>query len=268
MSEFMDVMAAEDTTPEAAATESTGNPVDTTAEVPTEVLPEDTTPTVDPTETEAQPGEASPPPITVKHNHQFRQLTAEEAVSYAQKGIHYEETVAPMMEKLRFVSAGSGKTVSELVDGLMAANEEAMHNRFLEEAHGDESVARRLLEHERARLKAAYESSVQTEREQEQQAEQSLTDRLAAEFLEIQGDFPDIKEFKEIPQSVVNEAIGKNISLYDAYLRHHYSEQKRINQNKAAQEAAAKATTGSQADTPNSGESDPLISAMMSGVWG
>ena len=266
MDENMEVVSQTDAIPEVDATESTGEPVDTTATDGAEQLEEGAIPSPASAQEEAQPEETTPPPfITVPHNHKQRDFSRDEAQDLIQRGLHYGETLEP---KLRMLAAGAGKTVSELVDSIVAANERAMKTRFLQEAHGDEGVAERLMQLEKSRLQSAYDSSLAAEKEAEETAQKSLEDRLAADFVELQAEFPELKEFKDVPQSVVNEAINKDKSLYDAYLRHWRQEQKRIDQNKTAQQAAAAASVGSRAAGAPSDNTNPSIAAMMSGVWG
>lgn len=266
MDENMEVVSQTDAIPEDDMTESTGEPVDTTAAEGAEQPEEDAIPTSDSAQEEAQPEDVPPSPfITVPHNHKLRGFSRNEAEDLIQRGLHYGDTLEP---KLRMLAAGAGKSVGELVDSIVAANERAMKERFLREAHGDESVAERLLQVERNRLQAAYDSSIAAEKEAEESAQKTLTDRLAAEFVELAAAFPNLKEFKDVPASVVKEAVNSGRNLYDAYLRYHYTQQKRIDQNQTAQKAAAAASTGSRATSAPENTPDPIAAAMMAGVWG
>lgn len=55
--------------------------------------------------------------LTVKFNKQEYQLSAEDAVTYAQMGMKYQ-SVQPLLERLKTAAAGQGKTLTALVDDL------------------------------------------------------------------------------------------------------------------------------------------------------
>ena len=131
----------------------------------------------------------------------------------------------------------------------------------------NEALAKRLYEAEKDKWDARYASSKQAEAKAPEQDREDLTARLAEEFVELKSEFPDLAEFQQVPQTVVDMAVSKGITLIDAYLRYQHAEQKKLTAAKAAQEAAAKASPGSQA--AGAGETNnPTIDAMMAGVWG
>ena len=269
----MNVMPDEVTMPTEGTADDVGTtPTDTTADTAAEGQPEDTTPTDPATAEDAHPTEEPPAeeapsePFTVRFRHRDVELTREDATAYAQKGLLYTE-LQPTIDTLRRLAAGAGKSVAELVASIAEANEKAMKERFLREAHGDTSVAERLMQVERTRLQAAYDSSIAAEKEAEETATRTLNERLATEFCELQAEFPNLKEFKDIPQAVVNEAINKNKSLVDVYLRYHFKEQKKIAANNASRQAAAAASVGSKAANPPTETVSPVMEAMLAGVY-
>lgn len=264
MEENMEVMPQTDAIPEGDVTESTGQPVDTTAAEGTGEPQGDAIPPQEPAQEEAQPEEIPPAPfLSVQFNHEEVSFDREEAVDRLQRGLHYEKTLEP---KLRMLAAGAGKSVTELVDGLVAANDRALKERFLREASGNEDVANRLMEHEMARRQAAYDTSLKTEREQKAAEKQTLTDRLAGDFAELRAEVPELTEFKNVPQTVVEDAVKNNRTLLDAYLRYERRERAAVSRNAAAQEAAAKATAGSQADSPPAGGEDAASASVRSAI--
>ena len=272
--EEANVMLDEATMPENSATDDVGSaPTETPADDASEKQTEVTTPTDTDAAEDAQPTdeppaeEVAPEPFTVRFRHRDVELSHEEMTNFAQKGMLYDE-LSPTIDSLRRIAAGAGKSVAELVSSIAEANERALKARLLQEAHGNEDVAERLMQVERNRQQAAYDNSLAAEREAEETAYKTITDRLATEFCELQAEFPNLKSFKDVPSSVVNEAINKNQSLVDAYMRHYVREQKRIAVNQTAQKAAAAASVGSRAASAPTETVSPVMEAMLAGVHG
>lgn len=269
--EEMNVMPDEVTIPETSTTDDVGTtPTDTTAteaEEQTEVTtPEEANPETDAQPTEEPPAEEAPPePFKVRFKHRDVELTREDAVNFAQKGMLYDE-MAPTIDSLRRMAAGAGKTVAELVSSIAEANEKAMKARFLQEANGNADVAERLMQLEKSRLQSAYDSSLAAEKEAEETAAKTLTDRLATEFMELAADFPELKEIKDIPAAVVNEAINKGKSLSEVYFRYRHNEQKKIAANNASRQAAAAASVGSRAGNGVTVSEDPATTSVRSAI--
>lgn len=203
--------------------------------------------------------------IPIRYKHEARELTLEQAQDLAQKGMRYDE-ISPVLDKLRFLAAANDKEVSEMVDALVESQDKKLYDSIMEECYGDEKLAKRLFEVEKAQRQAKYENARQREAAGEQKAREDLAKRLADEFLELKGEFPDIAEFSGLPKQVVDTAVTKGIALTDAYLRYQHAENKRIAAAKTAQEQAAKAAAGPQ--SAGVGETaNPAIEAMMAGIW-
>lgn len=273
MEENMEVMTPEGTTPTEPVTESTtdtavqGAPaVDTQPEQQPVEGGEGTTPPPATDETPAQPTEeVTPVTIPVRFNHEDRELTVEEATTFAQKGMAYDQ-ITPTLEKIRMLAAGCGKSMEEMVDALVEASDNNLRAQLLQEAGGNQNVADRLYELEKGKRQAAYANRRQAEAQAETDARHQLDERLAEEFGELQAEFPELTDFKAVPKEVVSEAIKKKITLYDAYLRYERKNAKAAAQNASQQAAAAAASTGSRADNAPASVEDPLIEAMLRGV--
>lgn len=204
--------------------------------------------------------------VPIRYNHESRELTLDEARELAQKGLKLDE-LSPALDKIRYLAAANQKSVQEMVDALAEAQDKQLYNSILEECDGNEALAKRLYEAEKDKWDARYASTKQEEAKAPEKDKADLTARLAGEFGELKAEFPDLAEFKQVPRPVVEMAVGKGITLIDAYLRYQHAEQKKLTAAKAAQEAAAKASPGSQA--AGAGETtNPAIDAMMAGVWG
>lgn len=237
---------------ESAAT-ATAESTDSTQDAP------DTTPAADEGETVQKPVT-----IPIQYNHESRELTLEEAQALAQKGLKFDE-LTPTLEKIRFLAAANGKSLQDMVDALVESQDKQVYQALLEECDGNESLANRLFEAEKAKRQSLYEDSRRQETAAAQKAKDDLAARLATEFLELKAEFPELSEFSAVPGSVLDMAV-KGVNLTDAYLRYQHTESKKAAAAEASQEAAAKASAGSQA--AGGGETvNPTIDAMLAGIW-
>ena len=252
------------TTPEEPVTEPTDiPPVENPAEEPVTEPAEDTTP---PTVTDDEPPAPPAPFLTAKFNHEQRDLTREEALKYAQLGMKYESEQG-MRDQLEMMAAGRGQSPQEFLNAWSRAEEQALFDQKMQITHGNEEAARLLVKAEMDARQNARNIRVQQAEQAEQQAELSLQDRLASEYAELRTECPEIGEFDTIPQAVVDDAIRNGRHLFDAYLRYQRREGQKIQQNQTAQQTAAAATVGSQADNPPADGMDAVTAAMMKAVW-
>lgn len=269
MDENMEVTTGEVTTPTEDVTEDAGGaPAETAAEGVADEQTEDTTPTTAEGSPAAQDtAEETPPTVTVpvKFRHESRELSIEEAGNYAQMGMLYEAQ-QPMMDKLRMMAAGRGQSLSEFVDAWAAADERAFMQTALEKTGGDQATAEKLKRLEWEDRRKTCEVRIQQEQKAEEDEKAAVTSRLAAEFGELQKEFPQLDGIDKVPDAVINDAIKNKRHLMDAYLRYDRRESKKIEHNRTAQEAAAKASTGSQVDTPPAGGEDAATAAMLRGI--
>ncbi len=269
MDENMEVTTEEVTTPTEEVTEDAGStPAETTVEGVAEEQPEDTTPATAEGAPEAQDtAEETPPTVTVpvKFRHESRELSIEEATTYAQMGLQYEAQ-QPMMDKLRMMAAGRNQSLAEFVDAWAEADERAFMKATLEKTGGDQETAEKLKRLEWEDRRKTCEVHIQREQKAEEDERAAVTSRLAAEFGELQQEFPQLDGIDKVPDAVINDAVKNNRHLLDAYLRYERKETQKIEQNRATQEAAAKASTGSQMDTPPAGGEDAATAAMLRGV--
>lgn len=244
-----------------ATAETDAGTVETAAET-TETTADDEASTAEQVTTPAQEdAEAAAQPILipVKYKGEDMNLTVDEATTRIQRGMMLDE-------KLHRLATDCGKGVDDFINDLYEARDNATYQRLLNEAHGDEGVAKRLLELERQKQNAAYKKAQDDERAAAEAAKNAVNERLASDFIELKAEFPQYGSFSELPKAVVKMAVDKNISLYDAMLRHERAENKKIDTAKQQQAQAASASVGSQANTSTAGETDPLIAAMMGGI--
>lgn len=246
--------------------------VDMDAETDIDTDTEEAAPAALPAEETTEPtdGEETPPQeeqrYPVAYGEDTRELTVEEMTAYAQRGMRYDE-IAPVWDELSRLAAERRETPEQLVKGIAAAEERVLYDRLLREAKGDRSVADRLMRLAKSERQAARDNAEREKSVAAENARKTQTERLAAEFVELQGEFPQLREFKELPKAVVTMAVNKNMHLVDAYLRYRHAENRKIEQNTKSQQAAAMSAIGSLAATvPERDAVDPLIEAMMAGV--
>ena len=238
----------EDTTPQTETVEGADPPsVPENVDNPTTEPQTDTTP-------EADGGEENPHPpvepfLTAKFNHKDVDLTREQTLAYAQKGMKYDEE-RPMMEDVALLAAAQGMTTAEFIRSLKEADEQGVREDKLRITGGDADVAEILVQAELAKRREALNLRARQEQEAADAAEKSTLDRLAGELVELKELVPELADWDAIPQAVKEDAIKNNRNLTDAYLRYMHREGKNIEQNRAIQAAAAAASVGSQADKP------------------
>ena len=204
--------------------------------------------------------------IPVKYNKEYRELSIEEASTLAQKGLKFD-SIAPMLQQINYIAASEGKTPAQIVQELYDSRETNLRQSLGERVNFDEELVEKLMELEHSKAKNAYEAMLKAQEDAEKEEKDGINTRLATEFSELQAEFPEFKEFKSVPKSVIDFAVKKNISLYDAYLRHKHTENKKQANAAAVQTKSAKATTGSQASATQSA-SDTVDDALLRGIWG
>lgn len=255
------VTEEESTVPEAENAESTGT--DTTAEETAGTADESTTSPAESAETEAhEEAEEKPFYLPVKVNHEERELTLDEATKYAQLGLAQE----PVFGRMSRIANECGKTLTEMLTDMENSIRDNLYNRLLEEAGGNEEIAKRLLEVEMRERDAAYENTVKSEEKAQADEKDRQKERLAGELQELMTEFPNISSAKDVPKSVYADASKNKRSLLDAYLRYQHAEGRKIREAKASQEAASAASVGSRRDAAPAGDPDPVMQALNRGL--
>lgn len=215
---------------------------------------------------ESAESEEKPFMLHVKFNKQTRKLTADEATTYAQKGMKWDSFL-PNYDKLKYLADAHGKSVSDLITSLVESDEKSLYESILEKCAGNEETAKRLHELEIEKRKATFKSISEVEKQESEKESEELTKRLADEYTELKKDIPDVADFSKLPKSVLNDAIEKGVSLYDAYLRYQFKQSKKAASVAAKQEKAKQQSTGSVASKETQNTS-PEIESLMKGLWG
>lgn len=97
---------------------------------------------------------------------------------------------------------------------------------------------------------------------------EDVTPRLAADFLTLTQEFPQLVSPTDLPDSVLDTAAEEGITLLDAYLRYRWQEEKKVAASLQARQQAAERSAGSlsrsAADTPP--EQDAFLRAFRSAL--
>lgn len=214
----------------------------------------------------ATPTEAREIVFTPVYNGEVREIRAsdtQEITTLLQLGMKHRDFL-PVHEQLKQLAHESGaKSVAEFVNNAFERNEQ----KYLEEAiasFGKEQGERYYAFQKNERSKAFMRYQ-----DQEQAAQKQAIDdrnaRLAEQFLEMQGEYPEYTEFKAVPEEVVELSIQMNIPLLDAMTRFKRAEERKA---AAAAQTAKKgeaATTGAMSSVTETG-SDPLWNAFLRGA--
>ena len=205
-------------------------------------------------------------PFVVRYKHKDTELTREEAINFAQKGMKFD-SLAPMLDKISYLATIKGKNAQDLIDEYIK-NEEDMYRSEIIDKHGDnEEVVNMFMEKYRTENKSKYETAQSERKAAEENAEkkeiESLENRIASEFSELSKELPEIENISSVPKEVLKEEEkGKN--LLDAYLRYLHNENTKI---KAAKQAAAKSSNASAGSMAGTNEvDDPIMREFLRGL--
>lgn len=201
------------------------------------------------------------PFLEIQYNHEKRNLSRDEAITLAQKGIHYQSTY----DALERVATLKGQTVKEFLSGMETAQDEAYRQSLIEKFGDDEDTINKMMELYDINKQKTLDNARESRKAAAAQEEQTVNERLANEFVEMKnGDFPELTEFKDLPDEVKRVAF-EGLSLSHAYLKYMHNENKKIAAAKASADAAAKKSTGSMASDKE--DSNPQTSALLKGLW-
>lgn len=245
-----------------------------------QVAPEDTAPATVPQEqvSDSQPATATgsegnsatenvqeaTPFLSFKHNHEPVNLTQEQAVDWAQKGMKYQS----VYDKICRAAALNGVDPGEYINSLENAADERYRQELIERHGEDEDTINQLMELYQMKKESTI-SAAETARKQSAESQrQTSAQRIAGEFVQMQKDFPELAgtEYAALPAQV-KAAADEGMPLAYAYLL-----QQRIEQNKkqaAEQQAtqASNASTGSLGTEQNDTQS-AFEKGFLAGLWG
>ncbi len=201
----------------------------------------------------------------IRYNHEDKELTRDEVVQYAQKG-HKYDALAPTLDKLSFLASIQGKGATEWLEEQIK-NAEENYRQELADKYDDEEVINLFMERYKAENEAKYNKYKSDKADADTQAEkkamETLEGRIATEFLELQGEFPEYTDVTQIPADVL-KLVKKGTNLTDAVLRYKHQEQKRINLAKQTAKSNADASTGKMSGDAE--QHDSIMEAFFKGL--
>ena len=217
---------------------------------------------------EGQTEPATEETFSLRYKHEDVSVTKGEAIRLAQMGKHYEENVKGIIDDLDYFATLQGKSVKELVADLVNGVEEKQRRELVDQFGADNPLVEEMMELRRGKNRKAYEDAVterQTrEKQAEEEAEKSANTKLAEQFESLREIFPELDTVDKIPDTVLKRAIQSG-DLEKEMLRYEKSERNKIEAAKASEEKNKKSNVGSaQSVDAESG----TISAFMSGLWG
>jgi hypothetical protein len=197
------------------------------------------------------------PFLTIRYNKEDIPLSQEEAINWAQKGMHY-------FNKLDYVAAQSDCSVGELLDSIIKKMDDAKLAELQEQFGDDTETINDMMRIYHDKQKEKYEKVISERKLAEEQEAKSKVEKIGEEFIELQKEFPELTAVKDLPKSVLKDA--ETMSLEHAYLRYLIKNQKTITAAKEKEKEAATASTGSLQTATE--DVDTSVSDFARGVWG
>ena len=206
--------------------------------------------------------------LSLRYNHKDIKVLKSEAVRLAQMGKNYEDNLKPVLEELDYFATLQGKNVKDLVKELVDGVENSYREELTEQFGEGNPLIEEMLELKRAKNKKSYDAAKADreakEKAAEEEAEKSVSLKLAEQFESVRESFPEYDAIEKIPDSVLKRAIeGGNLEL--ELLRYEKTERAKIEAAKASQEKNNKTNIGSASSAPTE---DNSMSAFMRGLWG
>jgi len=200
----------------------------------------------------------STPFLSIRFNHENKSLNRDEAINAAQIGLKY----GGLCEKLNRAALLKGMSAEALIDSIISGEREAYKNSLPENLDGE--TVERLMKLYDIEQADKYKQSVQTAEATEISQEQALNERLATEFLELKGEFPEYFEYGSLPTEV-RKAAEDGKDLLSALLLHRHKSEKAAAKAREQAEIVAKAGMGSLSGD-SYGESND-VSEFKRGLW-
>lgn len=204
--------------------------------------------------------------LEVKFNKKFINLSREEAVTLAQKGMKYD-SISEDFKKLKDHAARNGKSLSEFVKGLEEAEIDVIRQQCRETADGNEEYEQLLFEKalkERDIKLQEYNDGIAAKEKQEQEA---FENKIADGIIAINKLNPEIKEVSQLPEGVLQRAEDEGISIREAYLLQEFNNRHAIEAAESAEKSAKEKSSGSLKDTAGN-EMSSADKEFLSGLWG
>lgn len=198
---------------------------------------------------------AEEPKVTVKYNHKERTLSLKDAADLIQKNMYAESSI----EKLKFMASHKGLTLPELVNDIFEQNEKSEIAELKAKFEDDEDGFINALRDRRKSNEQAFLEMLKNEDEPD------INRRLADEFMELSGEFPEIENITDLSDEVLHTAATTGKSLLLSFLLDKVKKESEIQKAKEKQAENANTSTNSFHSAEIAGE-DPEIMAMLKGL--
>lgn len=200
------------------------------------------------------------PYLEAKFNKEKIGLSKDEAVTWVQKGMHYEDTY----KALERVAAIKGVSVNDFIKSVETAEDEAYRQSLIEKFGNDEDLISGMMELHEIKKQKTLDSAAENKRLEAEAREQSTNERIAKEFSEMKKDFPEITEYSALPQAV-KQAASEGMPLAYAYLMHLHTEKQKVDAANNQAAAAEKMSAGSMSSAE---ATDMVGDAFLKGLLG
>ena len=182
--------------------------------------------------------------IPVRYKRHVEQIPVSEVGGWVAKGRQLDE-LTPTLDRLAAMAEARGQELGAFVDELEHSFEQNELQALTERCGGNAETAKQLFDLQREKRQASFKGLAARQQQEAAAERESLTQRMGDELAEVQKEFPDIRELRDLPQEVVQEACDRDIALLDAYLRWHLRNGRRAEAARQHQQKAAEASTGS-----------------------
>lgn len=190
--------------------------------------------------------EASPPErtIAVRYKRHVEQIPEGEVGGWVAKGRQLDE-LTPTLDRIAAMAQARGQDLNTFVDELEHSFDANELQALTDQCGGNAEAAKQLFDLQREKRRANFKGLAARQSEEAAAERESLTQRMGDDLAEVQKEFPDIRELRDLPPEVVREACDRDIALLDSYLRWQLRNGRRVEEAKRQQAKAAEASTGS-----------------------
>lgn len=185
------------------------------------------------TETQSQQ-----PFLTIRHNHEDKGLSEQEAVTLAQKGMAYDS----VFNAVARAAALQGKNIKEFVKGFEVSADESYRKTLVEKYGDDTDTIDALME----LYFVKKEDKIKSANSDGALSENAVNTKLQGQFNEFKKHFPEVQSFDDLPPSVKQGALNGQ-DLLSEYLRYRFFETQKAEAAKLNALAASDASVGSAA---------------------
>ena len=210
------------------------------------------------TSTDDGGNEPPAPFMTIQHNDEDVNLTEAEATDWIRVGMASKA----MLESVRRAAALEGVDVKTFIESFEKKRDESYRNELIAKyGEAEMDTVNKLMELYQSKKEGTVNAAKEAEKRQKAEEQKTIEGRIADEFIELQKEFPDIKDFESLPKSV-KAAASKGENLLFSYLRFQHSEARKAEAARKTAEVAQKASGGSLNSTPEEHQNS-VMKAMM-----